>query len=97
MVEAIGADRVIDYIKEDFTQGSVRYDLIIENVGSHALSEYRRVLKPDGALVIVGGPSENAWLAPFSTSVKAYFVSPFVSQKLIFMRPNAKRRSRRVA
>jgi NADPH:quinone reductase-like Zn-dependent oxidoreductase len=85
MVKSIGADHVIDYTKEDFTQGSVRYDLIIDNVGNHTLSEYRHVLTPNGALVMVGGPSDNSWLGPLTTSVKAYFVSPFVKQKMIFM------------
>jgi NADPH:quinone reductase-like Zn-dependent oxidoreductase len=85
MVKSIGADHVIDYTKEDFTQGSARYDLIIDNVGNHTLSEYRRVLTPNGALVMVGGPSDNSWLGPLTTSAKAYFVAPFVSQKLIFM------------
>jgi NADPH:quinone reductase-like Zn-dependent oxidoreductase len=85
MVKSIGADHVIDYTQEDFTQGSVRYDLIIDNVGSHTLSEYRRVLTPNGKLVIVGGPSDDPWLGPMTTSVKAYFVAQFVSQKLIFI------------
>jgi NADPH:quinone reductase-like Zn-dependent oxidoreductase len=85
MVKSIGADHVIDYTKEDFTQGSVRYDLIIDNVGSHTLSEYRGVLTPNGKLVIVGGQSDDPWLGPMTTSVKAYFVAPFVSQKLIFI------------
>src|SRR5271170_7711159 len=83
MVKSIGADHVIDYTKEDFTRGSVRYDLIIDNVGNHTLSEYRHVLTPSGRLVMVGGPSDNSWLGPLTTSVKAYFVGPFVSQKLI--------------
>ena len=85
MVKSIGADHVIDYTKEDFTRGSARYDLIIDNVGSHTLSEYRRVLTPNGALVIVGGPSDNSWLGPLTTLIKAYFVSPFVKQKMLFM------------
>jgi NADPH:quinone reductase-like Zn-dependent oxidoreductase len=89
MVRSIGADHVIDYTKEDFTQGSARYDLIIDNVGSHTLSEYRRVLTPNGALIMVGGPSDNSWLGPMTTAVKAYFVAPFVSQKLIFMLADA--------
>jgi NADPH:quinone reductase-like Zn-dependent oxidoreductase len=89
MVKSIGADHVIDYTKEDFTQGSLRYDLIIDNVGNHSLSEYRQVLTPNGALVMVGGPSDNSWLGPMTTSVKAYFVAPFVSQKLIFMLADA--------
>ena len=85
MVKSIGADLVIDYTKEDFTQGSTRYDLIIDNVGNHTLSELRHVLTPNGALVSVGGPSENPWLGPLGTSIDAYFLAPFVSQKLIFM------------
>jgi NADPH:quinone reductase-like Zn-dependent oxidoreductase len=85
MVKSIGADHVVDYTKEDFTQGSTRYDLIIDNVGNHPLSEYRRVLTPNGALVMVGGSSDNAWLGPLTASIKAYVLSPFVSQKMIFM------------
>jgi NADPH:quinone reductase-like Zn-dependent oxidoreductase len=85
MVRSIGADHVIDYTKEDFTQGSARYDLIIDNVGNHTLSEYRHVLTPNGALVIVGGPSDNSWLGPLTSLAKAFFVAPFVSQKLNFM------------
>jgi NADPH:quinone reductase-like Zn-dependent oxidoreductase len=85
MVRSIGADHVVDYTKEDFTQGAQRYDLIIDNVGSHSLSEYRRVLTPKGALVTVGGPSDGAWIGPFSTSIMAKLVSPFVSQQLIFI------------
>ena len=82
---SIGADRVIDYSKEDFTRGGPqRYDLIIDNVGSHSLSEYRRVLTPKGILVIVGAPSNDPWLGPLTASIKAAVVSPFVSQKLSF-------------
>jgi NADPH:quinone reductase-like Zn-dependent oxidoreductase len=89
MVKSIGADHVIDYTKEDFTQGSVRYDLIIDNVGNHTLSEYRHVLTPNGGLVMVGGPSDNSWFGPLTTSAKAYFVARFVSQKLMFMLADA--------
>ena len=85
MVKSIGADHVIDYTKEDFTHGSARYDLIIDNVGNHTLSEYRHVLTPKGTLVIVGGPSDDSWLGPLTTLVGAYFVAPFVGQKMTFM------------
>ena len=83
MVRSLGADRVIDYIKEDFTQGAERYDLILDNVGSHSLSEYRRVLQPTGRLVIVGGPSSDPWIGPLMQPIKASLLSPFVSQELI--------------
>jgi NADPH:quinone reductase-like Zn-dependent oxidoreductase len=85
MVRSIGADRVIDYTKEDFTRGSERYDLIIDTVGNHPLSEIRRVLTLNGTLVIVGGPSDNSWIGPLAGLVKAAAASPFVSQKMIFM------------
>ena len=85
MVKSIGADHVIDYTQVDFTQGSVHYDLIIDNIGNHTLSQLRHVLTPNGALVSVGGPSDNPWLGPLTTSIDAYFVAPFVGQKLIFM------------
>lgn len=83
LVRSIGADHVIDYTHEDFTQGKERYDLIIDNVGSHALSEYRRVLKPEGKLVIVGGPKGDPFLGPLAGMIKARLYSPFVSQELL--------------
>ncbi len=51
---SIGADRVVDYTKEDFTQGGRRYDLIFDVVGNHSVSAYRRALKPGGICIIVG-------------------------------------------
>jgi NADPH:quinone reductase-like Zn-dependent oxidoreductase len=52
---SLGADRVIDYTKENFTQNGQRYDLILAVNGSHPLSEYRRVLNPEGYYVATGG------------------------------------------
>lgn len=56
MVRSIGADRVIDYTKEDFTRSGSRYDLVLDAYANHSRSEYRRVLNPTGRYVIVGGP-----------------------------------------
>ncbi len=56
MVRAIGADRVVDYTRDDFTQGRARYDLIFDAVGARSLSGCRRVLQPEGTYVVVGGP-----------------------------------------
>ena len=85
LVASIGADRVIDYTREDFTQGSQRYDLIIDTIGNRSLPELRRVLTPAGTVVIVGGPSTGKWIGPLAGLVKAMLYSPFVSQKFTFM------------
>jgi NADPH:quinone reductase-like Zn-dependent oxidoreductase len=83
MVKSIGADHVIDYTHEDYTQGAQHYDLIIDTVGSHSLLENRRVLNPNGILVIVGGPSDGLWIGPFVTPIEALMLSPFLSQKFV--------------
>jgi NADPH:quinone reductase-like Zn-dependent oxidoreductase len=54
-VRSIGADHVIDYTKEDFTQNGHRYDLILAANGYHSISDYRRVLTPQGTYVTTGG------------------------------------------
>jgi NADPH:quinone reductase-like Zn-dependent oxidoreductase len=85
MVRSIGADHVIDYKTEDFTEGERRYDLILDNVGNHSLLEYRRVLNPNGHYVMVGGPNKGDWIGPLMGGIKAMLLSPFVSQKFGMM------------
>src|SRR5207245_1895205 len=48
LVKSIGADRVIDYTKEDFTKTDQRYDMIYDLVGNHSFSERQNILKPNG-------------------------------------------------
>ncbi len=55
MARSIGADHVIDYTKEDFTQNGQQYDLIIAANGYHSILAYRRVLSPSGLYVAIGG------------------------------------------
>src|SRR5213080_1645230 len=88
MVRSLGADHVIDYTKEDFTKSDQRYDVILDNVANHSLSECRRVLNPDGRYVLIGGGgvNESRWLGPGLThAFKAMFLSKFVSQKMGMM------------
>ena len=55
MVRSLGADRVIDYTKEDFTKNDQRYDLILAVNGYHPISAYKRALNPQGIYVMAGG------------------------------------------
>ena len=64
LVGKIGADEVIDYMKQDFTRTDQRYDLMLDIAGSRSWSECKRVLKTKSTLVILGGPSTNRWLGP---------------------------------
>jgi len=73
MVCSIGADHVIDYTKEDFTQGSQRYDLIFAVNGFHPLSAYQRVLNPQGMYICAGGTLPQIF--------QAMFMGPFMSRR----------------
>ena len=86
MVRSIGADRVIDYTKEDFTRSAQRYDLIFDNVSNHSFSERRRILTSNGICVLAGiggaGSHEGQW-ARLGGSLKALVASWFISQKFV--------------
>jgi len=84
MVRKLGADHVIDYTREDFTEGDQHYDLIVDTVGTHSLMAYVHVLKPEGNYVMVGGP-DGKWIGPMATPIYALMLSPFVKQKLGMM------------
>jgi len=79
MVRSIGADHVIDYKQEDYTESGNEYDLIVDMVGNHSLLANRGVLAADGILVMVGGTTGN-WLGFLVGPIKAFMLSPFVSQ-----------------
>lgn len=81
MVRSIGADHVIDYKKENYTQLGQQYDLILDMVGNHSISDNRKALKPEGRMVMVGGGKGN-WIAPFAGSIKATLWAPFIDQEI---------------
>src|SRR5437762_4084407 len=87
MVRSLGVDHVIDFTKEDFVKSTERYDVILDNFGTHPLLGFRRVLNPQGKYVMIGGggPNDNRWIGPFGRLIQALVISPFVSQKMGMM------------
>jgi NADPH:quinone reductase-like Zn-dependent oxidoreductase len=86
LVRSIGADRAIDYTKEDFTNGSERYDLIFDLVCNHSFAERRRVLTPHG-ICVMGGIGGAGWhdgiLGKIIGELYAIARSRFIEQKFV--------------
>lgn len=81
LVRSLGADHVIDYTREDFTEGPQRYDVILDNIENRSLSDCRRVLAPEGVLVLNSGTGATGF-AMFARLVKPLLLAPFVRQNL---------------
>ena len=83
LVRSIGADDVIDYTREDFTDGSRTWDVIVDTAGRRPLRELRRALTPKGTLVVVGGDGGGRWTGGFFRGMlRGPLVSLFVGQRL---------------
>lgn len=81
LVQSLGADAVIDYSQEDFTKGSARYDLVLDNIENHSLAECRGVLTPNGTLILNSGTGETG-MAMMGRLLKPLLLAPFVRHKL---------------
>jgi len=82
LVRSLGAAHVIDYTRDDFTEGPRRYDLILDLVGNRPLRKYRRTLERKGIYLASHGQPENLWLGPLLSMMRAALWSPLVGQKL---------------
>ncbi len=85
LVRALGADQVIDYTRDEVTDGRRRWDLILDTAGNRPLSKLRRALTPEGTLVIIGGEGGGRWLGAMTRVLGALALSPLVRQRLRFM------------
>ncbi|HTP30552.1 MAG TPA: NAD(P)-dependent alcohol dehydrogenase [Candidatus Acidoferrales bacterium] len=93
MVRGLGADRVVDYIREDFTTGGQRFHLILDLVGNHSPRALRRVLEPRGIYVGSGGGGpDTSGLAMLAGMAQMMLYSVFVRERLVtfLTRPNKK-------
>ncbi|MEJ3744580.1 NAD(P)-dependent alcohol dehydrogenase [Actinomycetes bacterium KLBMP 9797] len=84
LVRSLGADRVVDYTREDFTRDARRYDVVFDLVGNRSLTEFRRALTPAGTLVLSGGGVSNggSLLGPIALLLRATAISRFVRHRL---------------
>jgi NADPH:quinone reductase-like Zn-dependent oxidoreductase len=83
LVRDIGADDVIDYTREEFTDGARRFDLILDTAGRRPLPQLRRALTDEGTIVIVGGEGGDRWLGGFQRQIFAPLRALFAKQKLL--------------
>ena len=84
LVRSIGADRVIDYTRDDFTRTGERFDLLFDCVGNRPLSACRRVMTPKGTFVAVGVRPGGRWVGPLPHLVGLMVSSRLVSQRVVF-------------
>jgi NADPH:quinone reductase-like Zn-dependent oxidoreductase len=83
MVRGIGAERVVDYAREDFAAGEARYDVVLDCVGNRSLTDVRRVLKEEGVYVGAGGTTDNWMMGPIADTFKRVWLSRFGKRKLL--------------
>jgi len=81
---SLGADRVVDYMREDFTRLGVRHDLVIDIAGSRSFTKLRRVMTPEGTVIVVGARMRSALLGPLKHIAGTMVQSIGRSQKAKF-------------
>ena len=83
LTESLGADRVCDYTREDFTRMPERHDVMLDVAGSRPFREFRRVLTPDATVVAVGAPMTSKGFGPLGHIVGTRLAALGRSQKVV--------------
>jgi NADPH:quinone reductase-like Zn-dependent oxidoreductase len=81
---ALGADRVVDYMTDDFTSCGVRHELMLDIAGSRSFTACRRVLTPEATVVVIGGPMTYRGFGPLPHIAGTILKSRFRSQSVTF-------------
>jgi NADPH:quinone reductase-like Zn-dependent oxidoreductase len=79
LVRSLGADNVVDYTKEDITKNSQKYDLILDTAAHRSVSDYKRILNPDGVYVLVGGSMSRIFQLMFKSKTGAKNIDTMVA------------------
>lgn len=90
-VRSLGADRVIDYTREDFARGAERYDVMLDLVGNRSLADCRAVLAPKGIFVSSAGSPGGNWIGPIVWMLKVMLAGMAGSQKMALLMAMPKR------
>lgn len=83
LVLGLGAERVVDYATTDVLTEGTRYDAIIDTAGNRPLHRLRRILEPDGAVVLVGGEAGGAFIGGIQRTAAAALLDRFARQRLV--------------
>jgi NADPH:quinone reductase-like Zn-dependent oxidoreductase len=93
LIQSLGADHVIDYTREDFTQAAQRYDLVFDLVGNRSLAELRRTATPAGMIVLSGGGVSRggSLFGPVGLIIRGELMSRFADRRLkvLSVKPSA--------
>ncbi|MBW0114858.1 NAD(P)-dependent alcohol dehydrogenase [Pseudonocardia abyssalis] len=85
LVRSLGAAAVVDHTADDVTGRPERYDVVVDLAGNHPIPALRRVLVPDGTLVLCAGGAPGAFLGAVGTVLRAAVTDPFVRHRIRFL------------
>ncbi len=81
LARALGADHVIDYTQDDYTQGGARYDLVLDNVANRSLADARRAVAAGGSYITNSARSDGRWFGAVGRMARAGVSSLFIPKQ----------------